>query len=486
MITMIRCCLVFLVMVTLVSERSFAQSSVVFGHEYDNSAYEIIPATDGGFWVGGQSDVGSLGRVQYWVVRCSNQGVVMWDSVYGGDDLDFLWSIVAGKDGGVLLAGYTSIQGSGQEHALLVKVDSLGHTEKHFYGDHQPLGYHSHFFTERKQGGYFWTGHTSGQSPDGMLMQKLDSNFHKVWEKEFIHGPVTHDHCATLTNDGGCLLAGHTSISSDYLDHYYVIRTDSNGNALWKKTYVTSTSDDEAPYGVVNTRDGGFAIFGGSADVNTNLSTMWLLVIDSAGNEKINEHFGGGYSSGYSGIQCSDGGFAIIGFTDSDAAPQSQNAYVVKTDSIGHIEWQKTYQLEQPVTGYCMFQHGSHYVLAGQAGSKMWLLYTDSNGNPSSYNAPLSSVKLVTSNSSDPSLSISPEPMRQSGDAIIQLSSGLPIEHVEIFDGLGRRIRSIQPVGTTEIHWNGKDEWGQAALKGAYFVRAVTASGSYEGKIIIE
>jgi hypothetical protein len=378
-----------------------AQSSVIFGHPGYNAAYEIIPTNDGGFMVGGQSNDTVTGSLQYWVVKGSNKGEIAWDSLFGGDSRDFLWSIKPAFDGGALLAGYSNPQGSGLEAAVLFKIDSVGHTKKRIEVDYARAD-HAHWFAQRKQGGYFWAGHTDseGDSTGEMILQKLDDNFNKVWEHTYRKNIGEHAHCGTLTSDGGCVLLGHTVIGG--YEHFWANRIDSNGTLVWSKVFQSSSVFNDSPYGIVTTREGGFAMFGGSGNSQGTASTMWLVVVDSAGTKIVDKHFGP-LAFAYSGLQTSDGGFMLVGYSSS-ATHGGYDVDVVKTDLKGAQQWQKKYGTTADDLGYAACEHKSQYIVAGQTyingQSDLWLLYIDSTGAPVPYEGPTSPLAFTVDSNS--------------------------------------------------------------------------------------
>ncbi len=340
-----------------------AQSSILFGHAgLTDYGYRVIPATDGGFWVGGEGEDSTAQSMQYWVARFSSKGTLLWDSTYGGDATDFLWSIQPSADGGVLLAGYTGIQWSGAETALMLKLDSTGHTVARYNCVDSVRGIHSHFVGERPQGGYMWTGHTVDPSTNygKIVAGRLNENFEPIWQKRFPMGNFAHAHCGLATSDGGMLIVGHTD--SIQPTHDCAIRLDSNGNVLWSGIYMSTLANDDEPYGLCATRSGGFAIFGGSAATNGS-SSMWLLVLDATGHTVLDKHYGLGSGWGYSGIQCSDGGFVEIGGIGTAAS----EIYAVKTDSVGNVEWTKTFAPAANSNGNDVFQHNNQLVMVGEA-----------------------------------------------------------------------------------------------------------------------
>ncbi|HEY0110288.1 MAG TPA: hypothetical protein VGB67_11700, partial [Fibrella sp.] len=87
------------------------------GTNYDD-VNTLSSTPDGGFLIGGPSYSGqggdrsqpSQGDADYWVVKIDANGTKVWDRRFGGNDYDFLNSIISTPDGGYILAG-TSASG---------------------------------------------------------------------------------------------------------------------------------------------------------------------------------------------------------------------------------------------------------------------------------------------------------------------------------------------------------------------------------------
>jgi hypothetical protein len=146
-----------------------------------------------------------------------------------------------------------------------------------------------------------------------------------------------------------------------------LIKTDSNGNVEFNKTYGGEKFD--IVESVVETSDGGFALAGKTA---SNLSwgagptDMWLVKTDSNGNVEFSETYGGEGGDGtHSVIETSDGGFALAG------------GGLIKTDSNGNVEFKKTYG----GTSLVIETSDGGFALAGQRGGNASLIKTDSNGS---------------------------------------------------------------------------------------------------------
>ncbi len=174
----------------------------------------------------------------------------------------------------------------------------------------------------------------------------------------------------------------------------------SPGSQVWSKTF--GGAGDEWAFSVIQTSDGGYAIAGYTNSIGAGNMDFWLVKTDSLGNQQWNKTYGGvGYDWASSVIQTSDGGYAIAGSTYS-SRDRGYDFWLVKTDSSGNQQWNKTYggtyhdyasSVVQTIDG--------GYVLAGITNSfgdggyafsgfrdvfivgnaDVWLVNTDSFGN---------------------------------------------------------------------------------------------------------
>ena len=136
----------------------------------------------------------------------------------------------------------------------------------------------------------------------------------------------------TSTNDGGYAILGYTqSNDSDITDKqdtsfdYWVLKYDSNSNLEWQKTY--GGSNDDRGRDIIQTQDGGYAIVGTSQsndfDISTNngFQDFWLAKIDALGTIAWEKSFGfQGNDSGISVLQTSDLGYLVTGVLDVTAS----------------------------------------------------------------------------------------------------------------------------------------------------------------------
>lgn len=104
----------------------------------------------------------------------------------------------------------------------------------------------------------------------------------------------------------------------------------------YSKTYG-GTSDDVG-FSVVQTADGGYAI-AGYTRYSDQTPDIYLVKTDSAGNMQWNKSYGGpDFDVGYSVVQTSDGGYTIAGYSYPYGA-KGHDVYLVKTDAELGLAW---------------------------------------------------------------------------------------------------------------------------------------------------
>ena len=143
---------------------------------------------------------------------------------------------------------------------------------------------------------------------------------------------------------------------------------------MWSQTY--GGTGGEVAYSLVVTSDGGFALAGVSSSFG-----VWLVKTDSYGNMQWNKTYGGG--TAHSLIQTSDGGFALAGEIIPSGA--AQDFYVVKTDADGNMQWKRTYGGEHTDIAHSLVETSDGgFAIAGHTGwlfQDFLLIKTDVDGN---------------------------------------------------------------------------------------------------------
>ena len=190
---------------------------------------------------------------------------------------------------------------------------------------------------ETSDGGFILLGEDYDTKSMGYLI-KTDSQGIEEWSNnkyDSVFGTYVQQ-----TTDGGYIFTGFTTSGS--YSYILLIKTDSNGNEEWNQTYGGGGGD--GGNSVQQTTDGGYIITGWTGSFGKGSTDVWLIKTNSQGTEEWNKTLGGSSQDDGSSIQqTSDGGFVIIGKTESFGSGD-YDIWLIKTDSQGNTvpesEWE--------------------------------------------------------------------------------------------------------------------------------------------------
>jgi len=177
----------------------------------------------------------------------------------------------------------------------------------------------------------------------------------------------------TPTTDGGYAISGTTSSFGAGQNDLYLTKLDSLFNVQWARSVGGKLGD----YGNSMTycSDGGYALAGWTDSygvITTIGGDVYAVKLSSTGNLLWTLTVGGiGNDGAACIIQTADGGFAITGWTSSYGTGSTAgwwmyNSYLVKTNAAGSVMWTKTYSGNSWSIGFDIKQTADHgYIMAG-------------------------------------------------------------------------------------------------------------------------
>ncbi len=359
-----------------------------FGGSGNDTAQAIITTNDGGYAILGYSNSidgdlngKTLAVNDYWLLKLDADGNLEWSETYGGSEDDRGQSLIQTNDGGYALTGYAmSADGDGSVNKgfhdnWLLKLNSFGKIEweKSFgFSGHD----HSYDLLETNDGGIFFVGflditsaRADGNTEKGNSTTahgvgefwgtKIDDSANLQWRGYY--GGSSNDRAQSVVqaDDGGYVMAGSTESNDFDIDNsrgsydYWVVKVDALGNFKWQNSF--GGSGIERAQDIANTADGGYVITGNTFSTDKDISTskgesdIWLVKLDEQGNLKWDASFGGSrFDAAQSVTLSKDGGFIIAGNSKSNDQDLSANVgendiWLIKTDAVGKMVWQKTF-----------------------------------------------------------------------------------------------------------------------------------------------
>src|SRR5436190_11576832 len=275
------------------------------------------------------------------IVAIILKGQVVFQKTYGGVGNETAYVVRQTFDEGFILAGITNSFGSQFGDLYLIKTSADGDTlwTKTYANTH--LDYRD--IQQTSDSGYIIIC-LSYQGPGGfdIGLIKTDALGTAQWTKAY--GGIYDEmgYSVKQTSDGGYVIAGSTDTFGSGWSDCYLIKTDSNGDTLFTRTYGGIQAHEEGN-SIQQTFDGGYVIAGSTSTFAIGQDDVYLLKTDSSGLLQWSKTFRGlGDEKGNSVSQTNDGGYMIGGWSRS-FGPGNYSAYLVKTDSSGTLEWSKIY-----------------------------------------------------------------------------------------------------------------------------------------------
>jgi predicted secreted protein len=302
----------------------------------------MFQTVDGGIIVSGRTSSVGAGNYDAWLVKVDASGNLQWNKTWGGPQDDRVQDMVITSDGGYALCCLANSFGAGIADFWLIKTDSNGnvHWNKTYGGTGSETPY---YITQTSDGGYAMTGNTnsSGAGNTDVWLVKTNTSGDMEWNKTY--GGTAADNGLNIikTSDEGFAIVCTTASFGAGGQDVWLIKTDGAGTMQWNKTYGGSGNDQGMA--IVQTADGGYTMAAITSSSGAGANDAWLIKTDSSGNTQWNRTYGGpGADNPYHMLQTPDGGYITSGLTTSSGAG-GQDAWLVKWDAAGNVLWSRTY-----------------------------------------------------------------------------------------------------------------------------------------------
>lgn len=267
----------------------------------------------------------------------------LWARTYGGSNIDVAYDVQPTTDGGFIVTGYTRSYGAAGHNLWLFKTGPDGQLEWNlaFGGSNDDEG---QAVCQTSDGGYAAAGFTQSYGSGGkdVWLVKVDSLGTQQWTRSFGGSSDEEAYGLRETSDGGLVIAGATSSYGAGSRDMWLIKTDASGNLTWSRTFGGFGSD--GAWSVRQTADSGYILAGWTFSYGPGaVGNAWLVKADSLGTMQWQQYFGGtGVDRAYEAVPTTDGGYVLAGYTDSYGAGL-YDAYVVKAQSNGTGQWSESY-----------------------------------------------------------------------------------------------------------------------------------------------
>lgn len=442
------------------------------------------------------------------------------------------------SDGGYIIVSTTWSGYSTYDDIWLIKTDIDGNMEWNqiLGGPFYDRGY---YVQQTNDGGFIIVGETQPLSAGGytsLYLLKTDESGNVVWEK--IYGEDDHwdKGYAVLETDDGCfVIAGDTYSYGPGYDAMWLLKTDTNGDTLWTKTFGGDSNDWAKS--VQQTADGGYILTGGAGSFG-NSYQVYLVKTDENGNMEWQRNYGYSFYDRGERVIVLDDGYLVIGGRSEYG--ENENMYVVRTNLDGDALWDQTYESDEDVFGWDVIETSNdEFILVGgkspmyqATNTNLWLIKIDSLGIPiwtttlgndslddsgyciqkdtdgnyvvTGYTTSLETnskdvwlLKFGAETSIDNELSLKqqrfnlynyPNPFNPETTISFSIPKYSKVE-LSIYNTKGQKVKTLAnenlQSGYHEVIWKGKDENGKPVSSGIYFYKMETDKFSEVKKALL-
>ncbi|MEY2997011.1 MAG: hypothetical protein RIQ82_390 [Bacteroidota bacterium] len=309
-------------------------------------------------------------------------GTLAWVETFGGSGIDQATAVVTTEDGAYMVVGSTysndghfaGLKSTTDADYFLMRVRPDGGVDwtKVYGGDDDEL---ATGITKTSDGGYVLVGYSrsdncftgsNGGFHDYYIL-KVDTQGNEIWCQNFGYPGSDQAQNIIETREGDLMVTGFFDVSASGgqgnddrensgtlhgVGEYWGIKLDADGQFFWKRYFGGSNNDRS--YNVMQTNDGGFVLIGSSESDDFDITDSkgsydyWAVKLSAEGDLEWTRSFGGSeIDIAYDIATTLDGNFLIVGdarSNDQDVSTNFGNAdiWLVAIDPQGNLIWEKS------------------------------------------------------------------------------------------------------------------------------------------------
>ena len=189
---------------------------------------------------------------------------------------------------------------------------------------------------------------------------------------------------SVISTPDGYVIAGETDTWGHGRLDAYVVKVDKDGNRQWHNAF--GFDEDETANQVIATKDGGYIIVGTTDSDYRTQNNIFVVKLDADGTREWQSYYGTRENDEGFGIAEAKDGYVLAGYTKGTKNYDS-DVYLIKINKNGTTIWEKTYGSTKDDRATAILKVEGGYVIAGYSTSidtyskDMYLIKVDENGN---------------------------------------------------------------------------------------------------------
>lgn len=356
-----------------------------YGGKYDDEANAVLAVKDGFMIVGTTASFGK-GQNDAYVIRVDQFGNKVYSLALGGSSNDSANAVVELKDGFVI-AGSTRSFGNGVESIYMAKFTKAGELlwQNGYYSDNDDY-YQANDMVKISDRNMLFAGSENHvkffNSEINIYVNAIDSEGVRNGVKRYGGNKV--DVANSIINiQDGYVLAGMTKSWGHGAEDAYVIKLDKDGNQLWHNAF--GYAYDEVANQIIATQDGGYILVGTTDSDIKNQQDIYVVKLRADGSRAWQAHYGSKEDEEGFGIVETNDGYVIAGYT-KDTPSYNSDVYLLKISKSGVTMWSRKYGLDKDDGAKAIIKVDDGFVVVGYKTSEetyskdVYILKVDENG----------------------------------------------------------------------------------------------------------
>ena len=357
-----------------------------FGGKEDDVAKSVVKTADGYLIAGKTKSFTSDRDFDAYLIKIDKKGDKIWSKIYGGEDDEEANDLIQyGKD--FVFIGSTETYGNERLSFYITRIHGDGDIDWQvtYYRDEDDEYFGNGIATDGIDLVAAGTErHLNFMSSKiNPLIFQLNQEGTRGWRGYYGGKDDDFAHAIIYTGDG-YLMAGKTETYGHGDLDAYLVKLDKNGKEQWYAAY--GGKDDDIAYDVIATEDG-YMLVGSTDSFDLTSDDVYVVKLDKNGKMIWQKSFGGNRDDeGYAITQSPDGGYVIVGRTESFSRRNGFDLYLFKIDGSGKLIWERTYGSESDDAGYDIVSTEDGYLIVGEKKTKIsrdsdvWILKVDLKG----------------------------------------------------------------------------------------------------------
>lgn len=306
-----------------------------WGGIYDDFGVDMVVDEYGDIYVVGTTCSYGIDYSNVCLVKYSNLGDKLWNTTWGGGNLDMARAVAIDSSGNVYITGETQSYGAGSSDFFLLKYNESGSFQwyRTFGGSAYDRG--KAIALDSFNNIYiFGTTESFGSGSRDVCLVKYNNSGNQEWYRTWGGSSLSNAYAIIIDSQNNIYLGGDIYIYYDTDDIFdlFLIKYNSSGNLLWTEVLDASERDGCRALAFDSNED---IICGGNMDTRPGpqtFSKILLLKYDKDGNQLWNNTWGSANPVVIEAMALDSSDNIYIGFI-------SYGSHMVKFNKTGYYEW---------------------------------------------------------------------------------------------------------------------------------------------------